>query len=458
MDNRENFATRLGFILVSAGCAIGVGNVWRFPYITGKYGGAAFVLIYLFFLIVMGLPVMTMEFAVGRASQKSIGTSFKVLEKKGTFWHLHGIGGFVGCYLLMMFYTTVAGWFLAYALKMAKGDFISLNSNAIEGAFSTMLSKPLPQIFWMLVSIAIGFVVCYKGLQNGVERVTKIMMICLLGLMLVLSIRSVTLPGAIEGIKFYLIPNFNNVVEQGVFNVVYAAMGQAFFTLSLGIGAMAIFGSYISKTKALLPESITITILDTVVALMAGFIIFPACFAYGVNPGSGPGLVFVTLPNIFAAMPGGRFWGTLFFLFLSMAALTTIIAVFENIIAICMDALGWDRKKAVLVNAIILPILSLPCVFGFNIWSGFMPFGEGSGIMDLEDFLISNNILPLGSLIYVAFCTTKIGWGFENFLKEADEGEGLKFPRCCYYYCKYVLPLLVLFIFVMGYKDKFFAG
>ena len=457
METREKFASRLGFLLISAGCAIGIGNVWRFPYITGAYGGAAFVLIYLFFLFILGLPIMVMEFAVGRASRKSCASSFKVLEPKGTKWHLAGWFGMLGNYVLMMFYTTVAGWMLNYVFKMIKGDFVGADANTVGAVFGDMLAAPGQQIFWMIAAVLLGFGVCSMGLQNGVEKITKTMMVCLLCLMVVLCVRSVTLPGADEGLKFYLIPDFGRLVDHGVGTVIYAAMGQAFFTLSLGIGAMAIFGSYIGKDRSLLSESINITLLDTFVALMAGLIIFPACFSFGVNPGQGPGLVFVTLPNIFGAMAGGRFWGSLFFVFMSFAALSTVIAVFENIVAFGMDLWGWSRKKTVLVNLFVVLAISIPCVLGFNLWSAFAPLGEGSTVLDLEDFIVSNNILPLGSLLYLLFCTTRYGWGFKNFKAEADAGKGVKFPAWARLYITYVLPLIILFIFVMGYKDKFFA-
>ena len=357
----------------------------------------------------------------------------------------------------MMFYTTVAGWMLAYVVKMLRGAFTGASAEAVGGIFNDMLAQPGPQIFWMIVAVVLGFGVCSLGLQNGVEKITKAMMVCLLLLMVALAVRSVTLPGADEGLKFYLVPDFGRLVEQGVGNVVYAAMGQAFFTLSLGIGAMAIFGSYIGKERTLLSESVNITLLDTFVALMAGLIIFPACFSFGVNPGQGPGLVFVTLPNIFGGMAGGRVWGALFFVFMSFAALSTVIAVFENIVAFGMDLWGWSRKKAVLVNFFAILVLSLPCVLGYNVLSGFMPFGEGSAVLDLEDFLVSNTILPLGSLVYLLFCTSRYGWGWKNFVAEADEGKGIRFPKWARVYVSYILPLIVLFIFLMGYKDKFFT-
>lgn len=451
---REKFSSRLGFILISAGCAVGLGNVWRFPYITGQYGGAAFVLLYLVFLILLGLPIMVMEFSVGRASQKSAARSFDVLEPKHTKWHLIKLVAMGGNYLLMMFYTTVGGWMLNYCMKMASGDFSGKASEQVSKGFSDMLASPYENLFWMAAITIIGFVVCSKGLQNGVEKISKYMMSCLFVVMIILVIRSVTLPGAMEGLKFYLIPDFSKMVENGIWDTVFAAMGQAFFTLSLGIGALAIFGSYIGKDRSLLGESINVCILDTMVAIVAGLIIFPACFAFDVDAGSGPGLVFVTLPNVFNVMPGGRLWGTLFFLFMSAAALTTIIAVFENIVAFAMD-LGWSRKKAVSVNFILILLLSLPCALGFNLLSFIEPLGEGSTIQDLEDFIVSNNMLPLGSLLYLLFCTFRYGWGWDNFMKEANTGKGLKFPRALRFYTSFILPVVVLYIFIKGYLDKF---
>ena len=454
MQQREKFASRLGFILISAGCAIGLGNVWRFPYITGKYGGAAFVILYLLFLVILGLPVMVMEFAVGRASQKSCAKSFHILEPKGTKWHWYSWLGFGGCYLLMMFYTTVGGWMLSYIVKSATGVFDTATPDIV---FSNMLANPGELIGWMLVTIILGFLVCSMGLQKGVERITKVMMSCLFLIMIVLCVRSVTLDGAAEGLKFYLVPDFGKMFENGWSSfgeAVYAAMGQSFFTLSLGISAMAIFGTYIGKDRALTGEALNIGILDTIVALMAGLIIFPACFAFNVNPGEGPGLVFVTLPSVFGQMWGGRLWGTLFFLFMSFAALSTIIAVFENLISFCMDRWGWNRKKAVIVNGIAVTVLSLPCALGFNIWSGVTLPGIGD-IQTIEDFVVSNNILPIGSLIYLLFCVCKRGWGWDNFVKEADTGRGVKFPKWARVYLKYVLPVLILIIFVMGYLPKF---
>ena len=455
MEKREKFSSRLGFILISAGCAVGLGNVWRFPYITGKYGGAAFVLIYLVFLVILGLPIMVMEFSVGRASQKSAARSFHVLEPKGSKWHFMAILAIAGNYLLMMFYTTVGGWMLAYVIKMIRGEFTGLTPDEVGGVFNGMLGQPGSMTFWMIVTVIIGFLVCSLGLQKGVERVTKFMMASLFVILIILCIRSVTLPGAAEGVRFYLIPDFHKITEYGLFEVVFAAMGQAFFTLSLGIGAMAIFGSYIAKEHTLTGESIRICTLDTIVALLAGLIIFPACFAFQVNPGEGPGLVFVTLPNIFNQMAGGRIFGTLFFIFMSFAALSTIIAVFENILSFSIDLFGWTRKKAVAVNFVLILLLSLPCVFGFNIWSAIAPLGAGSTIQDLEDFIVSNNLLPLGSLGYLLFCTSRYGWGWKNFIKEADSGKGVKFPQWSRIYVSFILPAIVLVIFIMGYVQKF---
>lgn len=455
MNNRERFSSRLGFILISAGCAVGLGNVWRFPYITGQYGGAAFVLVYLIFLVLLGLPIMVMEFAVGRVSQKSAARSFHVLEPAGTKWHLQGYACMAGNYLLMMFYTTVGGWMAAYIFKTLTGEFKGLDSDGVAAVFNDMLARPGYMTFWMVLVVLLSFFICSLGLQKGVERITKAMMSCLFLILLILCIRSVTLPGASEGLRFYLIPDFTRFTENGVGNTIFAAMGQAFFTLSLGIGAMAIFGSYIGKDHTLTGETINICLLDTLVAFLAGLIIFPSCFAFGVDPGQGPGLVFITLPNIFNQMVGGRIFGVLFFVFMTFAAQSTIIAVFENIISFSMDLFGTSRKKTVLINGIAIILLSLPCVFGFNIWSGFQPMGAGSTIQDLEDFIVSNNLLPLGSMVYLLFCTSRYGWGWKNFLAEADTGKGVKFPAWARVYVSYILPLIVLFIFIMGYYQKF---
>ncbi len=455
MEKRETFASRLGFILISAGCAIGLGNVWRFPYITGKYGGAAFVLIYLCFLVILGIPIMVMEFSVGRASQKSAARSFHVLEPKGSKWHLTSYVAIIGNYLLMMFYTTVGGWMLAYIYKMITGTFVNLTPDEVGGVFNSMLANPGEMTFWMIITVVVSFGVCSMGLRNGVERINKAMMSLLFVILVVLCIRSVTLNGAGEGLKFYLVPDFGKMAENGIGEAVYAAMGQSFFTLSLGIGAMAIFGSYISKERRLTGECINICILDTTVALLSGLVIFPACFAFGVDPGEGPGLVFVTLPNVFNQMPAGRLWGTLFFIFMSFAALSTVIAVFENIISFAIDLWGWSRKKAILVNLVVILVLSMPCVLGFNVLSSIQPLGAGSTIQDLEDFIISNNLLPIGSVLYLLFCTSRYGWGWKNFIAEADAGKGVKFPKWARFYVTYILPIIVIAILIISYIQKF---
>ena len=452
---RESFSSRLGFILISAGCAIGLGNVWRFPFITGLYGGASFVLIYLCFLLLLGLPIMVAEFAVGRASVRSAAKSFDVLEPAGTKWHLYKYGAIAGNVILMMFYTTVSGWMLYYFYKMAVGGFVGLDAKGVGNVFGSLLGDPVTMAGNMIIIVLSCFGVCYLGVKAGVERITKNMMAFLLVLMLILAVNSISLPNSAAGLKYYLYPDFNRVLEHGIREVVFAAMGQAFFTLSLGIGAIAIFGSYIDKSRSLTGEAVLVTLLDTFVALIAGLIIFPSCFAYGVDPGEGPSLIFITLPNVFNSMAGGRIWGALFFLFMIFAAASTVIAVFENILSFAIDLTGCSRKKAVIVNIVVVAVLSMPCVLGFNVWSGFMPFGKGSGVLDLEDFLVSNNLLPLGSLIYLLFCTSRYGWGWKNFLKEADTGEGLKFPKWAKFYVSYILPLIVLFIFVQGYISKF---
>ncbi len=457
MKEREKFGSRLGFILISAGCAIGLGNVWRFPYIVAEYGGAAFILIYLAFLVILGLPIMTMEFSVGRASQQSVARSFDVLEPKGSKWHLFKFVGMAGNYLLMMFYTTVSGWMLLYLLKMARGDFAGLDSVGVSAEFGEVLAQPWTLVIFMAIVVLIGLSICSLGLRNGVERITKVMMALLIVTMVILAVRSITLPGAGEGLRYYLVPDFQRMVDKGIGEVLFAALGQAFFTLSIGMGSMAIFGSYINKDRRLLGESINITLLDTVVAFMAGLIIIPACFAYNVDLATGPSLIFETLPNVFNGMPLGQLWGALFFLFMCFAALSTVVAVFENILSFAMDQFGWSRKKACAVNLAAIFLLSLPCALGFNVLSGFTPLGAGSNVLDLEDFLVSNNILPLGSLVYVLFCATRKGWGWDNFLEEANSGEGVRFPggkfmRC---YCKYAIPLIVLYILVQGYIVKF---
>ena len=452
---REKFSSRLGFILISAGCAIGLGNVWRFPYITGKYGGAAFVILYLFFLVILGLPIMVMEFSVGRASRKSAALSFDVLEPKGTKWHLYKYGAMAGNYLLMMFYTTIGGWMLLYFFKTALGQFDGLTSAEVSDSFGKLMGQPGLMTLFMIITVVTCFMICSLGLQKGVEKITKVMMVCLLGLMIVLAARSLLLKGGEEGIRFYLFPDFKKLTEGsgGLWEAVYAAMGQSFFTLSLGIGALAIFGSYIGKERSLTGEALSIAVLDTFVALMAGLIIFPACFAYDIQPDSGPNLIFITLPNVFNAMKGGRLWGTLFFLFMFFAAFSTIIAVFENILSFAMDLTGCSRKKAVVINLIAIIVLSLSCVLGFNVLSGLkLP---GGSVLDFEDFLVSNNLLPLGSLVYLLFCTSRYGWGFRNFMKEANTGEGIKFPSWARFYVSYILPVIVLLIFFMGYWSFF---
>ena len=452
---RENLKSRLGFILLSAGCAIGIGNVWKFPYVAGQGGGGAFVLFYLLFLALLGLPILTMEFAVGRASQRSPVRAFQALQKPGSRWHLYGYLTLAGCYLLMMFYTTVAGWMLHYFVQTAAGRLAGLSAEEIAGAFSQLLASPGTMAFWMVIVVVIGIVVCMRGLQNGLERVTKFMMIALLIIMVVLAVNSLFMPGAKEGLTFYLVPDFARMKEVGVVNTLVSAMNQAFFTLSLGIGAMAIFGSYIGKEHALLGESLRVVVLDTFVAITAGLIIFPACFTYGVDQTSGPSLIFITLPNIFSHMSGGRVWGSLFFLFMAFAALSTVLAVFENIICCGMELTGWSRRKSSLVNLVLIILLSLPCVLGFSVWSGGFLNAFGGTVLDLEDFIVSNLFLPLGSLIYLLFCVTRYGWGWDNYVREANTGDGLKVDGWMRGCLTGVLPLIVLCIFLFGLYDKF---
>ena len=449
---RESFKSRLGFILISAGCAIGIGNVWKFPYVAGQNGGGVFVLFYLFFLVAVGVPVLTMEFAVGRASGKSVIRGYEALEPKKSKWHLHGYAALFGNYMLMMFYTTVAGWMISYFYRFLINDFKGLDTKGVTDKFSHMLSDPKGMTFWMAVIVIMGFVICSFGLQTGVEKISKPMMLGLLALIVVLAVNSILLPGGTSGLKFYLIPDWKKVEEVGLFNVIIAAMNQAFFTLSLGIGAMEIFGSYMGKDHTLFGESMRIAALDTFVAIMSGLIIFPACFAYGINPGAGPELVFITLPNVFIQMPGGRIWGTFFFLFMTFAAFSTIIAVFENIIACCMDKWNLSRKKSALINGVIILVASLPAVFGYNIWSSFQPRGAGSTVLDLEDFIVSNLLLPGGSLIFLLFCVTKWGWGFDKYLEETNTGAGVKFPRALRGYVTFVLPVIILVILVLGLR------
>lgn len=455
---RERFGSRLGFILVSAGCAIGLGNVWRFPYITGEYGGAAFVVLYLIFLVIFALPVLVMEFAAGRASQRSIARSYDELEPEGGKWHRFKWVGLAGNYLLMMFYTVVAGWMLAFMVKSAMGEFNGASTEHVASVFGQLLADPVQMTIYMLIIVAIGVITTRAGLKNGVERVSKVMMVALFVVLVALCVRAVTLPGAEEGLEFYLMPDFgklfagNTPAEQWATfgDAVYAALGQAFFTVSVGMGSMAIFGSYIGKDRRLTGEAVRVGVLDTLVALMAGLVIFPSCFAFGVEPASGPSLVFITLPIVFNAMPLGQLWGTLFFLFMSFAALSTVIAVFETIMAFSMDQWGVRREKACLVNGALIALLGIPCVLGFNVLSGVAIPGIGD-IQSIEDFLVSNNILPLGGLFLVMFVTSKRGWGWKNFLAEADTGEGLRFPAWSYRYMKYVLPVGIVIIFVLGY-------
>ena len=446
---RESFRSRLGFLLVSAGCAIGIGNVWRFPYIAGKNGGGYFVLFYLICLLVMGVPVLTMKLAVGRASRKSAILSYKKLEKPGQKWHIHGWFCLAGCYLLMMYYTTVTGWMVSYFGRFLTGAFTEgMTAEAVSGVFGTLLSSPGEMAIWTEIVVLLGFVVCSFGLRNGLERISKIMMLALLALIALLAVHSLTLPGAKEGMKFYLLPSVDSIRENGLGNLIVDAMNQAFFTLSLGIAAMEIFGSYMSEQHALAGEAVRICALDTLVALMAGTIIFPACFSFGVKPNQGASLIFETLPNVFVNMKGGRLWGTLFFLFMIFASFSTVLAVLENIISVCMDTFGWSRKKAALINGLLLAVLSLPCVLGFNVWSHVQMGGRG--VLDMEDFAVSNLLLPIGSLVYLLFCVTKWGWGFDKYLAEANRGQGMKFSPKLKPYFQWVLPILIVIILVQG--------
>lgn len=447
---RESFASRIGFLMVSAGCAIGIGNVWRFPTVTGQYGGGVFVLFYLLFLVLMGAPVLTMELAVGRAGHGSAGTAYRALEPKGSKWHLHGWACLIGCCVLMMYYTTVSGWMLAYFFRFVKGTFTGLAADAVSGVYADLLADPFEQIVWMAITVLLGFFVCSRGLQNGIERIGKWMMGALFVLILVLAVHSFVLPGAGEGLAFYLLPDWNRAAEMGIGNVIVAAMNQAFFTLSLGVGAMEIFGSYMSRDYTLAGESLRICALDTCVAICSGLIIFPACFSYGVSPDAGAKLIFITLPNVFANMAGGRLWGTLFFVFMTFASFSTIIAVFQNILACLQESFGWSLKRACAVGTVFILLASVPCILGFNLWSGVQPMGPGSTVLDAEDFLVSNLLLPIGSLIYLLFCVTRWGWGFDNYLTEANTGKGLRLPRWFKPYFSVVLPLLIVFILVQG--------
>ena len=447
---RESFKSRIGFLLVSAGCAIGIGNVWRFPFVAGQNGGGLFVLLYLVFLVIMGLPVLTMELAVGRASRKSAVLGYKTLEKPGSKWHIHGWFAIFGCYMLMMYYTTVSGWMVSYCVKFATGSFVSGMTTEDTGAvFGNLLADPVQMGFWMVLTVVAGFLICSRGLQNGLEKISKIMMVALLFLILLLAAHSFTLSGAGEGIKFYLIPNLDTVRDVGIGNVISTAMNQSFFTLSLGVAAMEIFGSYMSRDNSLAGEGVRICALDTFVAIASGLIIFPACFSYGVEVNAGPQLIFITLPNVFVNMQGGRIWGTLFFLFMTFASFSTVIAVFENIMSFCMDMFGMSRKKAALINCIIILLASLPCVLGYNVWSNLHLIG-GRDVLDSEDFLVSNLLLPLGSLVYLLFCVTKLGWGFDHYLEETNTGKGLKFGRFLKPYFQFILPVLILIILIQG--------
>lgn len=451
-SDRESFKSRIGFIMVSAGCAIGIGNVWKFPWLVGENGGGLFVLIYLLFLVIMGVPVMSMELAVGRRSRKSGAEGFKAIEKKGSKWHFIGYSSVIGCYLLMMFYTSVCGWMLSYCWKFLTGAFTpGMNGGEVASVFTTMLSSPVDSLVFMVLSVVFGIAVCALGLKNGVERVTKVMMTGLLILIVVLAIHSMTLPGSSEGLSFYLVPSVERVMEKGVLSVIVSAMNQAFFTLSLGICAMEIFGTYMSKENTLLSESLRISLLDTFVAVMSGLIIFPACFSYGVSPDAGPSLIFVTLPNVFVNMKGGRVWGTLFFVFMSFAALSTVIAVFENIIASFMDNLGWSRKKSTIINFFGILLLSLPCALENNLLSGITVLGK-KGVLDSWDFLVSNLLLPLGSIAIVLFCVWKRGWGFDGYRDEANEGKGIRMGggKALKIYLGIILPLLVLAVMIIG--------
>ncbi len=452
---RESFKSRLGFILVSAGCAIGLGNVWKFPYICGENGGAAFILIYLVFLAVMGWPILMSEFAVGRGSKRSVAKSFSILESEKSHWHRFKWFGIAGNYLLMMFYTMVCGWMMYYAYKFAIGDMSGLDKEQISGVFDNMLASPGLLIFWTIVTIVISFSVCALGLENGVEKITKVVMILLVILMIVLAVRSVTLNNAVEGLKFYFVPDFSKVAENGWGNAIFAAMTHAFFTLSVGIGSMSIFGSYLKKDHKITNESVNVVLLDTSIAITAGIIIIPSCFAYGIQPDAGPSLLFITLPNVFNHMAGGRIWGTLFFVFMIFAALSTVIAVFENIIAITMEIWDIKRKKAVLINMVLITILSMPAVLGYNVLSGVQILGEGTTIMDFEDFLVSYNILPLGGLLFILFCTRKNGWGYKKFEEEVNTGKGFKLPGIMEFWMKWVLPIIIIVVYLKGYFDMF---
>lgn len=452
--NREHFSSRLGFILITAACSIGLGNVWRFPYITGKYGGASFVLLYTLFLIILGLPIVVMEFAVGRASQRSTALSFDILEPKGTKWHWFKYITLAGNYLLMMFYTVISGWLIWYFVEMAKGRFQGLSAMQVSETFDGLLSSPVTMTVYTILAIAISALVCTAGVQNGVERITKIMMILLFSLLILLAVKAVLLPGAKTGLAYYLVPDFNRVMEIGLSECIFGAMGQAFFTLSAGIGTLSAFGSRIDKSSSLTENALYMGVLDTFVAFLSGLIIFPACFSFGVEPDSGPNLLFVTLPNIFRVMNGGRLWGSLFFLFMCFAAISTVIAVIENIITWFMDYTGCSRKKAAVINLVVISLLSLPCILGFNLWKDFQPLGDGTNILDLEDFILSNNMLPLGSLVFLFFCTRRYGWGWDSFYREVSTGKGLSYPKAARKYITHMLPVIVLIVLIGSYVSR----
>ncbi len=448
-EERGGFGSRMGFILVSAGCAIGIGNVWKFPYVAGENGGAVFVLFYLIFLLIMGIPVMTMELAVGRASRLSVLRGFQKLEKPGSKWHIHGYLSAIGCYILMMYYTTVSGWMVDYFYKFASGRFDGVKPEEVEGIFGKMLADPVEMGIFTAITVILGFGVLSLGVIKGLERVNKVMMAGLLLLIVIMAVNSLTLKGAARGVEFYLLPDWERAMGEGIGNVISAAMSQAFFTLSIGIGCLEIFGSYMSEDNSLAGESVRICFLDTFVAIISGLIIFPACFSFNVEPGQGPSLIFITLPRVFMNMPYGRIWGTLFFVFMTCASFSTVTTVFENLVAFLCDTFGMDRGRSIVINCIVILLASIPCVLGFNLWSDIHIIGE-RGILDSEDFIVSNLLLPGGSIIFLLFCTLKYGWGFENYLKEANTGSGIKLPAAFGAYLKYVLPVLILIILVQG--------
>ena len=455
---RERLSSRLGFLLVSAGCAIGLGNIWRFPYITGKYGGAAFVIIYIISLLVVGIPILIMEFSIGRAGQRDIAGSYKVLEKKGSKWHIIGYIQIIGCLILMMFYTTVAGWSIIYAFYMLIGKVDNLSAEGVGELFGATLSSPYISVIGLFVTVLLASIICFIGLQKGVEKYSKFMMSSLFVIVVILIIRSITLPNAIEGVKFYLLPDLGKMFDGGIenfFEVVYAAVGQAFFTLGIGIGSMTIFGSYIGKERTITNETLIIVVLDTLIAFLSGLVIFPASFAFGVNPGEGPGLAFVTLPNIFNSMPLSRLWGLLFFVFLSMAALTTVITVFENLIAFTMSEFNLKRNISSVIVGIVVFVLGSTTALGFNVLSFIQPMGKGTSFLDLYDFIVTYNLVELGGVYIIIFCVSKYGWGWDNFIKEADMGMGVKFPQFTRFYITYILPLIIFIIFIINYIVKF---